>query len=223
MKYLHRKYTSETEALQELVGTQEIKSERINKPFHHKDRVRVYPETGIAKKYRGCSPNAISKTYKEANAHCNLKKIEVNVPKVFGILHSHSECSLFLEYIDSVPLTSLLVSADPDLSKNLISTGKELGKMFEHNYLHGDLTSYHIFTNGQIYLFDLERTRKFSNYEFHVKLVKEWKGFIDSTQGRRWKIQFNKEQEEMVFEGVKKTLENKETKKILENIILNKI
>jgi len=51
-------------------------------------------------------------------------------------------------------------------------------------------------------------------------LVKEWRKFIDSTQGRRWKIPFSKEQEEMVLEGVQETLSNRKTREVLEKIVL---
>ncbi len=219
MKHQHPIYTSESEALQAIVGLSELQNERINKPFHHKERVRVYSGTELVKKYRGTHPRAINKTYKEANAHVDLEKLGVNVPQLFGILHSDEECSLFMKYIESDPLTSLMISSDPSLPQQLILTGRELGKMFEHGFLHGDLTSYHVLTNGQTYLFDLETTKQFQGDEFYSRLIKEWEGFIDSTQGRRWVFPFSREQEEMVFEGVRETLENKKTRKVLENII----
>src|SRR3989338_1262306 len=220
MKYQHPTYKSELEALQTLVGLPELRTERIDKPFHHKGRVRFYPGTELAKKYRGNNPRAVTRTYNEANAHVDLGRIGVNIPQLFGILQSDEECSLFLQYIDSDPLTSLMVSSDPNLPQHLVSAGRELGKMFEYGFLHGDLTSYHILTNGKTYLFDLETTRQFQGDEFYSNLVKEWRKFIDSTQGRRWKIPFSKEQEEMVLEGVQETLSNRKTREVLEKIVL---
>ena len=222
MKHHHIIYTSEREALQEIVGfhNANTNSERINKPFHHKERVRVYAGTELVKKYRRNHPRAVNKTYNEANAHVDLSMMGVNIPRLYGIIHSDEECSLLMEYIESKPLTHFLVSSDPDLPQLLVSTGIELGKLFEHEFLHGDLTSYHILTNGKTYLFDLETTRRYDKNEFHNRLVKEWKKFIDSTQGRRWRIPLTKEQEEMVFEGVRETLENKKTRDILERIVM---
>ncbi len=220
MKYKHPKYASELEALQAIVGFPELRSEKIDKPFHHNERVRVYHGTDIVKKYRSNHPRSVSKTHNEANAHVDLDRIGINVPQLFGILHSDQECSLFLQYIDSEPLTSLIVSSDSSLPQHLISTGRELGKMFNYGFLHGDLTSYHILINGQTYLVDLESTRQFQGDEFYRKLVKEWTKFIDSTQGRRWKIPFSKKQEEMVFEGVRETLSNRKTREVLESIVL---
>jgi len=223
MKYQHPRYTSELEALQAIVGLPELRTERIDKPFHHNERVRVYHGIKIAKKYRSNHPRAVSRTYNEANAHVDLDRIGVKVPQLFGILHSDEECSLFLQYIDPEPLTSLMISSDSSLPQCLVSAGRELGKMFDYGFLHGDLTSYHILTNGQTYLFDLETTRQFLGDEFYRRLIKEWTKFIDSTQGRRWKIPFSKEQEEMVFEGVRETLSNRKTQEVLENIVLRGI
>ncbi|MBU4069585.1 MAG: hypothetical protein KJ646_01235 [Nanoarchaeota archaeon] len=223
MKYQHLKYASEPELLQAVVGFSELKTERINKPFHHQKRVRIYPGTEIVKKYRSNNPRAINKTYREANAHISLDKIGVNVPKLFGILHSDKECSLFMQYIKYNPLTSLIISSDSNLPQNLVLAGRELGKMFEYGFLHGDLTSYHILASNQIYVIDLEATRQFQKDEFHKKLIKEWEKFIDSTQGKRWRILFSKEQEEMVFEGVQQTLSNRKTREVLENIILRNV
>lgn len=223
MKYQYPKYTSEPELLQAVVGFSELKTEKINKPFHHQKRVRVYPGTEIVKKYRNNNPRAVNKTYNEANAHISLDKIGVNTPKLFGILHSNKECSLFMQYIKYNPLTSLIISSDSSLSQNLVSAGRELGKMFEYGFLHGDLTSYHILANNQIYIIDLETTKQFRKDEFYKKLGKEWEKFIDSTQGSRWRILFSKEQEEMVFEGVRETLSNRKTREVLENIILRNL
>jgi len=222
MKYQYLKYISELEVLQVVVGLPELKTERIDKPFHHQKRVRVYPGTEIVKKYRSNHPRAVNKTYSEANAYVNLNRIGVNTPQLFGILHSDEECSLFMQYIKSNPLTSLMVSSDSNLPQHLVSAGRELGKMFEYGFLHGDLTSYHILTDKQTCIIDLESTKQFQRDGFYKGLAKEWEKFIDSSQGGRWRISFSKEQEEMVFEGVLETLSNIKTREVLGNVVLRK-
>jgi len=221
MKYAHEKYYSEKEALRKILGTTDVISENIIKPYHHKDRVKVYPGFDVAKKYRSASPRSIQKTHLEANAHKNLEKIDVNSPKLYGILHNEEECSIFMEYIKSIPLTSLMVDNSAELPRVLNQTGAELGKLFENRYLHGDLTSYHVFVNGVVHLFDLETTRKFGADDFYFRLKKEWVGFISSKQGRRWNIPFSKEQEEMIFEGARAYLSDAKTKDILEHLVMN--
>jgi serine/threonine-protein kinase RIO1 len=112
------------------------------------------------------------------------------------------------------------VKNDPNLHHHLKLVGTELGKMFEHGFLHGDLTSYHILVNGKVHIFDLETTRKYNGDEFFNRLAIEWEGFINSTQGRRWKIPFNKEQEEIVFESVRENITTRPTIKVLEKVVM---
>lgn len=222
MKHEIPRYASEAEALQAIAGIPELETERIVKQFHHKERVRVYTGIDIAKKYRSNNPRAIGRTYNEASAHFDLGRLGVNVPNVFCILHTDKECSLLLQYIHSEPLTALMIAADSSLPQHLVSVGRELGKLFENGFLHGDLTSYHILTNGTTYLFDLEKTKLFRGEDFHRLLVYEWRGFIDSTQGNRWKVPFSKEQEEMVLEGVLENLSGNQTRRVLETLVLTR-
>lgn len=225
MKY-HRSnipvFESEYDALSTLLpgSTGEYKLLKIEKPFHHTNgRVKKYEIADLVKKLRIPTKRGISRAYNEACAHHDLVS-DVSVPEIKGIIHTPEECSLILHYLSGDALSLFL--RDETLTPEMLDmVGMELGKLFALRYLHGDLTSYHILMNHHPSFIDLEKTRRYDRREFFPQLEEEWLGFIQSTQGKRWRLPFSKEQEEIIFEGVRKNLDDKETLRRLEKLVLS--
>ena len=221
MKHPHRIYHSEKQALTELVGEQII-PEKIKREYHHKDRVVMYPGTGIAKKIRPATERCFLKSVNEANAHVDLKMMGVNVPEIYGIIKSEEENSILTEYIEADTLMHLMHVQSPEADKHIARVGDFIGKMYENKFLHGDLVSYHVFANGATYIFDFESTQRFNHEDFFLRLPGEWKRFVGSTQGRRWYVPFIREQEEILFESARKNMSRGRTLDVIESVLLRK-